>query len=157
MDYFYEFFSCYINNTVIVITATEHIKNNCTDIPALTPVCNLQVVVVLLTPLVVVKAKYTVGQVVFTAYLESVIKSDRSSLLFFYCFTQNHLYFRGTHHLIQVLCRVWVKISLFTVSKYCFILFVSGLRLTKCQPIRAFAAVHIWLTHTHHSPSFIAS
>ena len=73
MDDFYEFVSRYINNTVIVITATEHIKNNCTDIPALTPVCNLQVVVVLLTPLVIVKAEHAVGQVALAFYFNSIV------------------------------------------------------------------------------------
>ena len=73
MDYFYEFFSCYINNTVVVITAAKYIKDNVANIPALTPVCYFQVVAALLAPLVVVKAKYAVGQVVFAFYFYTII------------------------------------------------------------------------------------
>ena len=61
MNYFHEFFSGYINNTIIVITAAEHIKNDVANIPALAPVCDFQVVAVLLTPLVIIKAKHAVG------------------------------------------------------------------------------------------------
>ena len=80
MDYFYEFFSCYINNTVVVIAAAEYIKDNVSNIPALTPICNFQVVAMLLAPLVIIKAEDTVGQVVFAAYFYTIIKSDKSSL-----------------------------------------------------------------------------
>lgn len=61
MDYFYELFSCYVNNTVIIISATKYIKDDCADIPTLTPVCNFQVVTALLAPLVIVEAKNTIG------------------------------------------------------------------------------------------------
>ena len=73
MDYFYEFFSRYINNTVIVITATEYIKDDMANIPALTPVRYFQVVAALLAPVVIVKAEYAVGQVIFAAYFNSII------------------------------------------------------------------------------------
>jgi hypothetical protein len=37
-DDFYEFFSCYINNTIIVVTAAEYIEDNCANIPTLSPI-----------------------------------------------------------------------------------------------------------------------
>ena len=81
MDDFYEFFSCYINNTVVVIAAAKYIKDDMANIPALTPVCHFQVVAALLAPFIIIKTEYAVGQIVFTAYLNSIVKSDRSSPL----------------------------------------------------------------------------
>ena len=40
MDYFNELFSCYINNTVVVIAAAKHVEDDMADVPALTPICN---------------------------------------------------------------------------------------------------------------------
>ena len=80
MDDLYKLFSCYINNTVIVIAAAEYIKDDVANIPALTPVCYFQVITVLLTPLVIIKAEYAVGQVFLAFYFYTIIKSDKSSL-----------------------------------------------------------------------------
>lgn len=82
MDNFYKFFSRYINHTVIVITAAQHIKDDVANVPTLAPICDFQVIAVLLTPFVIVKAKYAVGQVGFAFYFYTIIKSDKSSLLF---------------------------------------------------------------------------
>lgn len=90
MDNFNEFFSRYINNTVVVIAAAKYVEDNCADIPTLSPICYLQIVAVLLTPFVIVKAKYAVRQVVFAFYFYTIIKSDRSSLSF--CVIQKLLY-----------------------------------------------------------------
>ena len=79
MDYFYELIACYIDDTVIVVTAAEHIKDDAANIPALAPVCDFQVVAISLAPLVI-KAKHAVGQVVLASYFYTIIKSDKSSL-----------------------------------------------------------------------------
>jgi hypothetical protein len=60
MNYFNELFSCYINHTVVVVSAAEYIKDDIANIPALAPVCDFQIVAVSLAPLVI-KAKHAIG------------------------------------------------------------------------------------------------
>lgn len=59
MDYFRELFSCYIIHAVI-FPIINYAKDDVTNIPTLTPICDFQVVALLFTPFVIVKAKYTV-------------------------------------------------------------------------------------------------
>ena len=61
MDDFYELFSRYIKHAIIVTSIGKYIKDDVTNIPALTPICNFQIIALLPTPLIVVKAKRTVG------------------------------------------------------------------------------------------------
>jgi hypothetical protein len=61
VDDFNEFFPCYINNTVIVIATAKYVEDDVAYIPTLTPICDFQVIAVFLTPLVIIKAEYTIG------------------------------------------------------------------------------------------------
>lgn len=57
---FNEFFSCYVDDTVIVISTAEYIEDDMADIPTLTPVCYFEAITTSLTP-IFVKAEGTVG------------------------------------------------------------------------------------------------